>query len=330
MTAKKKKKTLSPSEKSNREILRFTYVIVFLFLCMIGYEGFFLSQKRDEIINNTYNSRLGQLCRRVIRGDILSSDGQILAQTQQQEDGTELRSYPYGDLFAHVIGYSSMGKTGLEAQGNFYMLSSHINLMEQVMREFSGQKNPGDDLYTTLDLELQKTASDALGDRKGAVVVMEPDTGRILAMVSKPAYDPNQVQNQWDSLRTDSESRLLNRATQGVYPPGSTFKIITLLEFMREYPEEYRNFHYDCNGVLEQGDYTIQCYHKTAHGSQNLEEAFANSCNGAFAAIGMMLDQKSCLGQPGNCYMTRTFRFRYPTVKVYLQKQHRMIPGRSF
>ena len=189
-----------------------------------------------------------------------------------------------------------MGKTGLEAQGNFYMLSSHINLMEQVMREFSGQKNPGDDLYTTLDLELQKTASDALGDRKGAVVVMEPDTGRILAMVSKPAYDPNQVQNQWDSLRTDSESRLLNRATQGVYPPGSTFKIITLLEFMREYPEEYRNFHYDCNGVLEQGDYTIQCYHKTAHGSQNLEEAFANSCNGAFAAIGMMLDQKKLSG----------------------------------
>lgn len=296
MIAKKKKKTLSPSEKSNREILRFTYVIVFLFLCMIGYEGFFLSQKRDEIINNTYNSRLDSFADRVIRGDILSSDGQILAQTQQQEDGTELRSYPCGDLFAHVIGYSSMGKTGLEAQGNFYMLSSHINLMEQVMREFSGQKNPGDDLYTTLDLELQKTASDALGDRKGAVVVMEPDTGRILAMVSKPAYDPNQVQNQWDSLRTDSESRLLNRATQGVYPPGSTFKIITLLEFMREYPEEYRNFHYDCNGVLEQGDYTIQCYHKTAHGSQNLEEAFANSCNGAFASIGMMLDQKKLSG----------------------------------
>lgn len=140
----------------------------------------------------------------------------------------------------------------------------------------------------------------------------------------------NQLSNQWDSLRTDSESRLLNRATQGVYPPGSTFKIITLLEFMREYPEEYRNFHYDCNGVMEQGDYTIQCYHKTAHGSQNLEEAFANSCNGAFAAIGMMLDQKSCLEQPRNCYMTRTFRFRYPTVKVYLQKQHRMIPGRFF
>ena len=180
MTAKKKKKTLSPSEKSNREILRFTYVIVFLFLCMIGYEGFFLSQKRDEIINNTYNSRLDSFADRVIRGDILSSDGRILAQTQQQEDGTELRSYPYGDLFAHVIGYSSMGKTGLEAQGNFYMLSSHINLMEQVMREFSGQKNPGDDLYTTLDLELQKTASDALGDRKGAVVVMEPDTGQDL------------------------------------------------------------------------------------------------------------------------------------------------------
>lgn len=292
MFDRKRKKNDSPSEQSNKNILRLTYLVVFLFLCMIGYEGDFLIYRRDTVINSTYNSRLDSFSNRITRGEILSANGDILAETILTEDGTEVRNYPYGDLFAHVVGYSSIGKTGLEAQGNFYMLSSHINLLEQMMRELSGKKNPGDALYTTLDLRLQQVASDALGDRKGAVVVLEPATGKILAMVSKPAYDPNLVEEQWSVLRTDSESRLLNRATQGVYPPGSIFKIITLLEYMREYPEDYQNFRYDCSGVLKVDDYTIQCYHKTAHGSQDLKTAFANSCNGAFAEIGRKLNQE--------------------------------------
>ena len=115
MTAKKKKKTLSPSEKSNREILRFTYVIVFLFLCMIGYEGFFLSQKRDEIINNTYNSRLDSFADRVIRGDILSSDGQILAAGRRNR-APQLSVWrsicPCDRLFLH-------GKDGIRGPGQF-------------------------------------------------------------------------------------------------------------------------------------------------------------------------------------------------------------------
>ena len=80
---------------------------------------------------------------------------------------------------------------------------------------------------TTLDYDVQKTAYDALGDRDGAVVVMEPKTGKILAMVSKPDYDPNTLADKWDDIVSDnSSSVLLNRVTSGLYPPGSTFKIL--------------------------------------------------------------------------------------------------------
>ena len=149
-------------------------------------------------------------------------------------------------------------------------------------------------MVTTLDSRLQQTAYDLLGDRRGAVVVMEPDTGKILAMVSKPEYDPNTVAAQWERLTADEqgEARLLNRATQGLYAPGSTFKILTLLEYIREHPDDYENFHFDCDGTYENGEYQIRCYQGEAHGSQDLSQAFANSCNGAFASMGLELDLK--------------------------------------
>ena len=89
-------------------------------------------------------------------------------------------------------------------------------------------KNPGDNVYTTLDVGLQEAANRALGVYEGAIVVTNPKTGEVLAMVSKPDFDPNEIADIWDDLVADeSSSVLLNRATQGLYPPGSTFKMIT-------------------------------------------------------------------------------------------------------
>lgn len=281
-----------PNPKSNKSILVITYVIVGLFLCMTGYFGYFLQVQSETVINNSYNARLDRFSDRIIRGEILSSDGRVLAQTRVSEDGTETRHYPYDSLFAHVAGYSDHGKTGLEVLANFYLLTSHVNLVERTINELSDEKNIGDNVVTTLDVDLQQVASDALGDRKGAVVVMEPDTGKILAMVSKPGYNPNTLAADWDSLISgdNKEAQLLNRATQGVYPPGSTFKIVTMLEYIREHPDTWREVTFDCDGQFEYEDYKISCYHGNAHGHQTLEEAFANSCNGAFASLGLELD----------------------------------------
>ncbi|ADL04811.1 peptidoglycan D,D-transpeptidase FtsI family protein [Lacrimispora saccharolytica] len=282
----------NPNPKANRHILMLTYGVVLLFVGLGVYFGYFLLFRSDSVINNSYNARLDSFADRVVRGEIYSSDGRVLAKTEVDGEGKETRVYPYDSLFAHVVGYSTNGKTGLEALSNFYLLTSHVNLIEQVVNEWSGLKNPGDSVFSTLDVDLQKAAFDALGKRKGAVVVMEPDTGKILAMVSKPDYNPNTLAADWSNLvaEDNNSGQLLNRATQGLYPPGSTFKLVTALEYMRENPANYRDYIFDCNGIYKNADYTIRCYHETAHGHQNLEQAFANSCNGAFSNLGLQLN----------------------------------------
>lgn len=289
--AKKGKKQTGESP-ANRSILRITYGIALLFLALILYVGYFIQIQGPEVINNSYNARLDRFSDRVHRGKILASDGTVLAHNEEDEDGNELRVYDHGDVFAHVVGYSTKGKTGIESLANFYLLTSHVNLIEQAVNELSGRKNLGDDVVTTLDINLQQTAYSALGDRRGAVIAMEPDTGKILAMVSKPDYDPNTLLTDWAAL-TDSantQSQLLNRAAQGLYAPGSTFKILTALEYIREHPDNYKDFHFDCNGVYHNGEYSIKCFHSEAHGSQDFVKAFANSCNGAFSSMGLELD----------------------------------------
>ncbi|MCA5011084.1 penicillin-binding protein 2, partial [Clostridioides difficile] len=91
-----------------------------------------------------------------------------------------------------------------------------------------------------------------------AVVVMEPDTGKILAMVSKPDYNPNTLAADWSQLvaEENTSGQLLNRATQGLYPPGSTFKMVTALEYIRENPSNYKDYTFDCKGIYKNGDYT--------------------------------------------------------------------------
>ena len=280
-----------PNPKANKNILFITYLVVAAFACMIGYFGYFLQFRGETVINNSYNARLDRFADRIVRGELQSGDGRVLARTEAVGK-SEQRSYPYGEVFAHVVGYSDYGKAGLEALAKFYLLSSHMNLIERTVNELANVKNIGDNVVTTLNVDLQQTAYDALGGRKGAVVVMEPDTGKILAMVSQPGYDPNTLKENWDALISggNTQAQLLNRAAQGLYPPGSTFKIITILEYIRENPNTWRDFTFQCDGRYECGDYTISCYHGNVHGSQTLEQAFANSCNGAFAALGQELD----------------------------------------
>ena len=201
---------------------------------LIGYLIYFNTIKSDDFINSPYNTRQDTFADRVVRGKIMSSDGEVLAQTNVSEDGTEERSYPYNNVFAHVVGYDSNGKSGLESEANFQLLSSHEFFLNQIRNEFMGTKNTGDTVVSTLNADLQTTAYNSLGDRRGAVVALEPSTGKILALVSKPDFDPNTISENWNTLVNDeTNSSLLNRATMGQYPPGSTFKVVTALDYFR-------------------------------------------------------------------------------------------------
>lgn len=283
---------LQEHRRMNRKIRGLTWFFVLLFMVMMGYLAYFTATSRESVMNNSYNSRQELLLSRNYRGSIYSADGQVLARTLLDEEGNETREYPFGNLFAHVVGYSSKGRTGVEAQANYYLINSNLSLSEKAANDAAGIKNPGDNVYTTLNVELQQIARKSLGIYKGAIIVSECDTGRILAMVSGPDFDPNEIPEIWDDLLEDSSSSvLLNRATQGLYPPGSTFKIVTALEYIREHPEDYDRYTYDCSGSYQHGGASISCYHGIRHGKVDFTTSFAKSCNSSFANIGMELDR---------------------------------------
>lgn len=275
----------------NTELGIVTYTFVFIFLIMIGYLVYLNVWKADSLNSSVYNTKQDANMDKYIRGDILSSDGNKLAYTQVSDSGEETRIYPYYNMFAHVIGYSSNGKSGLEATCNNDLLSSHTSVLNQLKDEDTDSKQKGDSVVVTLNARLQEAAYYALGNYNGAVVAMEPSTGKILAMVSKPDYDPNCIESLWESIVNDpSSSVLLNRATQGLYPPGSTFKILTTLAYMRQYPSAYANFQYDCTSLFSVGDVSIHCYNNNVHGQEDLKGALSHSCNTAYAKIGTELD----------------------------------------
>ena len=203
-----KKKNRKPK---NQEMLYVAYIFVGIFVCMIGYFVYFQTMVSSNVITSPYNKRQDTFADRVIRGDIRSADGEVLAYTNVSEDGTETRVYPQDDLFAHAVGYASHGKSGIELLANYQLLSSHAYFLERFVNEVQEKKNYGDTVITTLNYQLQKTAYDALGDYRGTVIALEPSTGKILAMVSKPDYNLNRINTSWKEISGSSDSVLLKR-----------------------------------------------------------------------------------------------------------------------
>lgn len=278
------------NRKRNREIRIVTWFFSLLMLCVMANIVSFVKNDSEEAINNSFNPRQELLASQNYRGNIYSYNGDALAKTIVQ-NGKEYRIYPYQNLFAHVVGHSAKGKTGIEATENMNMIYSHASLSNKIQNEMKETKQYGDDVYTTLDVDLQKTAYDALGVYRGAVIVTEPSTGKILAMVSKPDYDPNEIETIWDSLVDNTESTvLLNRATQGLYPPGSTFKIVTALAYYRQMNGDIASYHFNCGGRFTKDGNTINCYHGSSHGNEDFKKSFAKSCNSSFANMGVQID----------------------------------------
>lgn len=287
-------KCMKKSKKNtNSQILKISYVFVGIFLCMILYFSYFQIFEGKEVINNTYNKRQEVFEKITIRGKIITENGEVLAETEVDSQGNETRVYKYGSLFSHAVGISTNGKMGIELNQDYSLLGSDVNVFEKVSNEFKGEKTAGNNVITTLDVELQEAAYNALGNYDGAIIVIEPDSGKIRAMVSKPDFDPNTIDADWENITGDEEnSCLLNRATNGLYTPGSTFKIFTFLEYIRE-NANFRDYVYNCQGRINVGDNSVSCYNGIWHGEENVFEAFAHSCNSSFVNMGLKLDMNS-------------------------------------
>lgn len=278
-------------KQRNKTYGRVAYLFSAMFFALVGYMVYFNVRLTDNLKANPNNTKADEQKQYVVRGSIYSSDGEILAGTNVDGNGNEERVYPYGNVFAHVVGYTTNGKAGLEATYNTDLLTSSTSIIEQVDKGVKNEKVRGDSLILTLDTRIQQAACNALGAYKGAVVVMEPSTGRILAMVSKPDFDPNEMEERWEYLiAEDAHSPLLNRAMQGLYPPGSTFKILPALEYIREHPADYADFAWNCEGYLTRGDVTINCFDGEVHGYEGLQDSIQHSCNTAFANIGLNMN----------------------------------------
>lgn len=306
--------------QTNKEIRRVSYVMLLLLFLVIGYFVYFNAALGRGVVNNVHNSRLSKIAESVSRGEILSADGEVLAYTDTDDEGNPVRVYPYGRTFAHVIGTSQVNKSGVELSEDYDLVTSLINPVEKVLNDLRGEKDPGNKVTTTLNAQLQETAWYALGDRYGVAIAIEPSTGKILAMVSLPDYDPNTLPDHYEDILADQESKvLLNQALQGQFVPGSIFKVITTLSYLRS-GHNPDDFYYECEGYTtlldDDGEYsTLSCSEYEVHGGIGLREAFAESCNSAYVNIGTAVGPAQLRETAGSLLFNKALPTDLPTVK---------------
>ncbi|WP_418790479.1 peptidoglycan D,D-transpeptidase FtsI family protein [Phosphitispora sp. TUW77] len=273
----------------NRNIVIVAGFIMAAFFINIVYMTYLQVYRSEELLHHPRNRRLQLLEEKILRGKIIDRRDRILAETTVSGEGVR-RVYPYGEITGNVTGYLSrkLGRWGLEAVYNNELLGIDSGLAADGSWALSmfDKGKPGNNIILSLDAELQKTAYNMLGNRKGAVVAIEPGTGRILVMVSKPGFDPGQIETQWESLRVHPDSPLLNRAVQGLYPPGSTMKVVTAAGILAEKPETASRT-FDAPGYIVVEGRRIE--DSQARGKLSLAEAMARSSNYVFALLGIEL-----------------------------------------
>ncbi len=303
-------------KRKNRSIRWISFFFLAVFIGLIAYLVYFQAVESTRFENSSYNRRrLDLLSEKYIRGSIYSADGQRLAYTDT-EGAEEVRVYPYGRMFAHVVGYSANGGSGIEGACHSKLLSCHANALYRASTVLKNEKLTGDNVYVTLRTDLQESAYNALGSNRGAVVILDVKTGAVLAMVSQPDYDPNEILANWDYYTSDDdavESLLLNRATQGVYPPGSTFKIFSALTYLRENNCQTDGYSYDCSGSIEHDGNVIRCYNSNRHGQLDLKQSFAKSCNSSFVNIGLSIKRSDLIDICESFHFNRKLDLLLPT-----------------
>jgi penicillin-binding protein A len=217
----------------NRQIVQLFGLFTLLFAILLAFTSRWTVFEQDSLANNQFNRRPLIEEQRTPRGLIYADDGHtVLAKNRAHgrgENRTYSRTYPKGGLFAHPVGFSYLtnGQRGVEKSRNDDLVGRE-NEFASILSGLESRDDEGNDVVTNLDLAGTEAAVNGLAGRKGAVVAMEPSTGKVRVMVSVPEYDPNLIPSRIGELNADRENQpLLNRTTQELYPPGSTFKVVT-------------------------------------------------------------------------------------------------------
>ncbi|CAN5608045.1 penicillin-binding protein 2 [soil metagenome] len=264
------------------------------FVVLAGVLVYWQVYAQESLANNPANNLQTRKDISSPRGLILAGDGEtVLAKSDPRNSDTGTiydRSYPEGALFSNIVGYWSTkyDKTGIEA-GENTTLSGNAGdpeTIDELLNQMSGGPQPGNNVVLTVDPKLQRVAYEGLAESntgRGAAVALDPKNGEVLALATYPSYDPNNIDENFPKLRDAPDSPLINRATQGLYPPGSTFKVITAAAALEDGMKPDKEF-FD-NGKYETPGYTVRNYKNEDHGKVTLTRALVISINAIFAEI---------------------------------------------
>lgn len=266
-----------------RNIRRALIILLVLFLLLTVYFYYNLSLYSERWFSNPNNTRVrvDMVNPEIIPGSIMDRNQNVLVDTKTStKDGTTTyyRDYHKNSKYAaHVVGSKQFGIGG-EALYIRYLLGYDNNLFERIYQKAFLDQEVGNNVILTIDMDLQKYISESMGKSKGSVVLMNPQTGEILAMVSQPSFNPSSVNEE------PEDESLVNRASYGMYPPGSIMKIVTAAAAL-EAKEDVGNYTLECKGKTDIGGVSITCYGEKAHGEVNLSKAMEVSCNAYFAQL---------------------------------------------
>lgn len=273
-------------DNTDKRIIKVLTALTLMFMGLVVYLTYFQVFQASKIVSSNYNKRLWANEESVLRGAIYDRNGSVLAYSEKTENG-QSRFYPFGSLYSHVIGYSyrEYGKSGLEDSYNKELLNLYKNPIEEIAQKITGPKEKGNDLSLTIDNSLQDKASKYLSGKKGSIILMNPKTGEVYAMVSKPDFNPATLKEDWGDIVENPDSPFINRSSMGLYTPGSVFKIITATAGL----ENGLSGNYSCKGSIVIDGYELRDYGGSSHGSVDLKKAMEVSCNSFFANMGLEL-----------------------------------------
>lgn len=293
-----------------RNIRRIFWLYFSLFLLIIIYLLKFTLFNSKNISANSYNPRVTQYDDEILRGSILDCNEIPIVETKlTSSSAIQTRIYNFPEQFSHVVGFVGNGNSGIELKYNFELQKPDNEILQRLKSITQKDKIKGNDLVLTLDSDIQNYVYKKLGTSKGSVVVMEPSTGKILSMVSYPSFNPQTISQNWQTLKSDAEnSPLLNRATQGLYPPGSVFKIVTAASEI-ENMASWKQMEHNCEGYKYFGDKKIHCFNSRVHGKVDFQKAFSVSCNTYFSAVGTVLGIETLKTTAEKAYFNKPYGY---------------------
>lgn len=288
----------------NKELRRVSIVVLLMFVALFVSSSVIQVFQQDNLKADARNVRTLYASFSAERGPILV-DGEPIASSVPVDDEYKYqRTYADGELYSAITGYFTLnqGNTGIEGALNDYLSgTANEQFLDQLNSVFTGQNPKGAAVELTIDPAVQQAAWDALGDQKGAVIAIDPKTGAILAMVSKPAYDPTELATHdgadfraaYDALINDPDDPLINRTIAGdLNPPGSTFKLVVASTALENGYSPDDSFPNPSTLTLPQSDAVITNAGGGACGGgskASIATALRLSCNIPFAQLGLEL-----------------------------------------